>query len=131
MIRPVSVRRGTRLSFLGGKKKEVDVSADIEEVNADTETSSIHSRTTNRTHHSKENHRLSFFRTQSMEKHSDVASPVSGTGSFEQTSREKTSIEVPRTPLGKKNSVRKRLSLLKLGKKNTKSNGMMGSLDEE
>ena len=129
VIRPVSVRqRGTRLSFLGGKKKELETSTEVDEI--DTETSSIHSRTTNRTHQSRDGHRLSFFRTQSVEKHEVLDSPISAKASLE-VSREKKSFDGSGTTLTKKTSVRKRLSLLKLGKKNTKSNGMMGSLDEE
>ncbi|CAM1503997.1 Fc.00g015880.m01.CDS01 [Cosmosporella sp. VM-42] len=134
VIRPVSMRqRGTRLSFLGGKKKEPDLPTEIiEEIHGDIETSSTHSRNLSRSQ-SKENqnHRLSFFRTQSIEKHDELTSPISGRGSFEQVSRDEKSFDKSGVALAKKGSVRKRLSLLKLGKKNTKSNGMMGSLDEE
>ncbi|KAF7559219.1 hypothetical protein G7046_g4943 [Stylonectria norvegica] len=135
VIQPVSLRqRGARLSFLGGKKKEPDPPAEHEEDSGDPETSSIHShghsisQTT-----SKENRRHSFFRVQSTEeKHHDVpASPLVGKESFEHVvTSEDSGTEKPAV-LAKKGSVRKRLSMLKIGKKSGKANGMMGSLDEE
>ncbi|KAF4980600.1 hypothetical protein FZEAL_3413 [Fusarium zealandicum] len=135
VIRPVSMRqRGTRLSFLGGKKKEPDLPTEPEEVAGDIETASSHSRSLSRSRSKENHHRRSFFRTQP---HDDnpPESPggFSSRGSFEQVGSgdDKAAVNKTGGGLGKKSSVRKRFSMLKLGRKSSKGNGMMGSLDEE
>jgi hypothetical protein len=139
VIRPVS-KRGTRLSFLGGKKKEPELPAEPEETAGDIETASSHSRSLS--HTQSKDHRHSFFRTQSREdKHPMSPGGFSSRGSFEQIGfGDDKAVETKigsggggggGGSLGKKNSVRKRFSMLKIGRKSSKGNGMMGSLDEE
>ncbi|RSL97621.1 hypothetical protein CDV31_012947 [Fusarium ambrosium] len=139
VIRPVS-KRGTRLSFLGGKKKEPELPAEPEETAGDIETASTHSRSLS--HTQSRDHRHSFFRTQSREdKHPMSPGGFSSRGSFEQIGfGDDKAVETKigssgggggGGSLGKKNSVRKRFSMLKIGRKSSKGNGMMGSLDEE
>lgn len=147
VIRPVSMRHPrARLSFLGGKKKELDHPPEVDETPADVDTASSHSQGHSRTRtlshsQSRDNHRRSFFRTQSGEERS----PADHHGGF--TSRRSLEVVSPideKNPdkenipnglgngggLVKKNSVRKRFSMLKIGRKTSK-NTMMGSLDEE
>ncbi|KAJ3536568.1 hypothetical protein NM208_g6664 [Fusarium decemcellulare] len=135
VIRPVSMRqRGTRLSFLGGKKKEPELPTEPEETAADIETASTHSRSLSHSQSKDNGRRHSFFRTQSLdEKHPESPGGFSSRGSFDQTGGgdDKAVENKPGGGLGKKNSVRKRFSMLKLGRKGSKGNGMMGSLDEE
>lgn len=137
MIRPVS-KRGNRLSFLGSKKKEPELPAEPEETAGDIETASSHSRSLS--HTQSRDHRHSFFRTQSREDNKNPLSPggFGSRGSFEQIGfGEDKAVETKigssggGGSLSKKNSVRKRFSMLKIGRKSSKGNGMMGSLDEE
>jgi dedicator of cytokinesis protein 3 len=133
VIRPVSVRhRGARLSFLGGKKKDLDLPPEVEEITGDAETASNHSRSLSHSQ-SRDNHRHSFFRTQSGDEKNH--------GGFSSRRSLEVVSPVEEKPIGKeniggggglvkKNSVRKRFSMLKLGRKTSK-NTMMGSLDEE
>ncbi|KAF7544942.1 hypothetical protein G7Z17_g9550 [Cylindrodendrum hubeiense] len=134
VIRPVSMRqKGARLSFLGGKKMQLDLPPEPEESAVDVDTSSSHSRSLSHTQ-SRDNRRHSFFRTQSQEeKHQDDQhGGFTSRGSFEVVGPvDEKSSEKNGGGLTKKNSVRKRFSMLKLGKKTSKGNGMMGSLDEE
>ncbi|KAM5351865.1 hypothetical protein ACJ41O_004588 [Fusarium nematophilum] len=140
VIRPVSVRqRGTRLSFLGGKKKEPELPTEPEEPAGDVETASSRSRSLSHTQ-SRDNHRRSFFRTPSHdEKHPESPGGFSSRASLEQIIRggggggdgDRAADNKAGGGLAKKNSVRKRFSMLKLGRKGSKGNGMMGSLDEE
>lgn len=127
-------QRGTRLSFLGGKKKEPDLPTEVEEPAGDAETASSHSPSLSRTQ-SRDNHRRSFFRTQSLDENAPESPGGFGSrGSFEQIggSGDNNAADNRSAGLvGKKNSVRKRFSMLKLGRKGSKGNDMMGSLDEE
>ncbi|RGP76168.1 hypothetical protein FSPOR_290 [Fusarium sporotrichioides] len=134
VIRPVS-KRGTRLSFLGGsKKKEPELPTEPEEVNGDIETASNLSRSLSQGQSKEQGRRHSFFRAPSQdEKHPESPGGLNGRGSLDQqfgggdNSNDKP---VENKLASKKGSVRKRFSMLKLGRKG-KGNGMMGSLDEE
>ncbi|CAF3487260.1 unnamed protein product [Fusarium graminearum] len=136
VIRPVS-KRGTRLSFLGGsKKKEPELPTEPEEVNGDIETASNLSRSLSQGQSKEQGRRHSFFRAPSQdEKHPESAGVLSGRGSFDQQfgggdNSNHNDKPVENKLASKKGSVRKRFSMLKLGRKG-KGNGMMGSLDEE
>ncbi|KAI5467023.1 hypothetical protein BGZ63DRAFT_398637 [Mariannaea sp. PMI_226] len=135
VIRPVSMRhRGARLSFLGGsgKKRELDLPPNVDENGAEAETESNHSRSHSHSQ-SRDNSRRSFFRTQSHEEKNPDNSYSGFRRSLEVVSpTEDNSAEKQGGGGGltKKNSVRKRFSMLKLGKKSSKTT-MMGSLDEE
>ncbi|KAL6400667.1 Dedicator of cytokinesis protein 1 [Ilyonectria robusta] len=134
VIRPVSMRqKGARLSFLGGKKMQLDLPPEPEEKAVDVDTSSTRSRSFSNTQ-SRDNRRHSFFRTQSLEDkhHDNHHGGFGGRGSFEvhvEPLNDKPT-EKAGGGLTKKNSVRKRFSMLKLGKKTSKGTGM-SSLDEE
>lgn len=133
VIRQVSPRtRGPRLSFLPGRKKEPEqLNEATEHTNGGTETASTHRRST-----SKETTRQSFFRSPSIDANrSDTSGERRGSSATGRESLDKVSID-ERTPekdsnVIKMGSVRKRLSLLKLGMKSGKSAGVMGSVDEE
>jgi dedicator of cytokinesis protein 3 len=134
VIRPVS-KRGTRLSFLGGsKKKEPELPTEPEEVNGDIETSSNLSRSLSQGQSKEQGRRHSFFRAPSQdEKHPESPGGLNGRGSLDQQfgGGDKSNDKPVENKLSsKKGSVRKRFSMLKLGRKG-KGNGMMGSLDEE
>ncbi|KAK7425244.1 Deoxycytidine kinase 1 [Neonectria magnoliae] len=140
VIRPASMRhKGARLSFLGGKKRDLDLPTEPEENVVDVETSSSHSRSLSQSQ-SKDNNnhghnrRHSFFKTQSH----DVNHQDDSHGGFVNRGSVEVVRQVDEKPgqkigggLSKKNSVRKRFSILKLGRKGSKGNDMMGSLDEE
>lgn len=132
VIRPVS-KRGTRLSFLGGsKKKEPELPTEPEEPAVDIETASNLSRSLSRSQSKEQNRRHSFFRAQSHdEKHPESPGGLSSRGSFDQQFGGGNERAVENKIPSKKGSVRKRFSMLKLGRKGSKGNGMMGSLDEE
>jgi len=132
VIRPVS-KRGTRLSFLGGsKKKEPELPTEPEEPAVDIETASNLSRSLSQSQSKEHNRRHSFFRTQSHdEKHPESPGGFSSRGSFDQQFGGGNEKAVENKIPSKKGSVRKRFSMLKLGRKGSKGNGMMGSLDEE
>ncbi|WZH46096.1 uncharacterized protein QYS62_007166 [Fusarium acuminatum] len=132
VIRPVS-KRGTRLSFLGGsKKKEPELPTEPEETAGDIETASNLSRSLSRSQSKEHNRRHSFFRTQSQdEKPPESPGGFSGRGSLEQQFGGGNDKAVENKLASKKGSVRKRFSMLKLGRKNNKGNDTMGSLDEE
>ncbi|KAH7155088.1 hypothetical protein B0J13DRAFT_217191 [Dactylonectria estremocensis] len=134
VIRPVSVRqKGTRMSFLGGKKMQLDLPPEPEESVVDIETVSSRSRSLSQTQ-CRDNRRQSFFRTQSLEdqRQDDQTDGFTSRGSFEVVGAvDEKSAEKAGGGLTKKNSVRKRFSMLKLGRKTSKGNEMMGSLDEE
>lgn len=148
-VQPVSLRqgRGARLSFLGGRKKDAQPGQtqtngdQSQQLNGDAETASSGSRSL-----SKDNpNRRSFFRAHSSD---DQRLPRSGTNGTDTSAPEWTTESMPResmdTAITEKHqsggdlsgvksigSVRKRLSMLKLGKKASKGSGLMGSLDEE
>ncbi|KAM0343652.1 hypothetical protein ACHAPU_008404 [Fusarium lateritium] len=132
VIRPVS-KRGTRLSFLGGsKKKEPELPTEPEETTADIETASSISRSLSHNQGKEHGRRHSFFRTQSQdEKPPGSPGGFSSRGSFEQQFGGGNEKAVENKLASKKGSVRKRFSMLKLGRKNNKGNDTMGSLDEE
>ncbi|KAF4989745.1 hypothetical protein FGRMN_8932 [Fusarium graminum] len=132
VIRPVS-KRGTRLSFLGGsKKKEPELPTEPEETTADIETASSISRSLSHSQSKEHGRRHSFFRTQSQdEKPPESPGGFSSRDSFEQQFGGGNEKPVENKLASKKGSVRKRFSMLKLGRKNNKGNDTMGSLDEE
>lgn len=131
VVRPISVvqPRNTRLSFLN-KRKISDPHRESTLANGDAESpASSHGRSV-----SKDNQRRgSFFRVQSSDLNrtgtgdqsnfSDDRRPSQASGQDDQSSDGTSG-------LTKRSSVRKRLSMLKLGKKSSKT-GVMGSLDEE
>lgn len=148
-VAPIAVRgRGTRLSFLGGRKKESPV---LQQTNGDAhvngevdDTVSSRSRSFSKTQET-QNRRTSFFRAPSTEPRimtvNDATSEWVTDSGGRQSSDMGTNLtekereyrdERPAEPLGivKRGSVRKRLSMLKLGKKSNKA-GAMGSVHEE
>jgi len=132
VIRPVS-KRGTRLSFLGGtKKKEPELPTEPEEATVDIETASNLSRSLSQSQGKEHGRRHSFFRTQSQdEKHPESPGGLSSRGSLDQQFGTPNEKPVENKLASKKGSVRKRFSMLKIGRKGSKGNGVMGSLDEE
>lgn len=122
--------RSGRLSFLGSKRKDSDPPGrDASLINGestDAKPTSSHSGGA-----AKDNPRRgSFFRVQSADAANDRKDSTDVSSGRRSSEREEGS--GPDNGLGKKGSVRKRLSLLKLGKKGGKgTNGTMGSLDEE
>lgn len=113
VVRPVSVQQRNRLSFLNKRKisdppRESLVNGDVELPRKETPK------------------RASFFRVQSADDRPPADQPT-----FDDRRPSETSDKAP--SLSKKGSVRKRLSMLKLGggKKNSSKQGAMGSLDEE
>jgi len=159
-VQPVSLRqgRGARLSFLGGRKKEntppQSSSTNGEMPHAQTNGTGVERR-------SKDNpNRRSFFRPDKPQTNGDGHGPPqsvassdwltdAGPGESIDTSMLEKEIAITTsTPpgsqqtdvgpggvavaLGKTGSVRKRLSLLRLGKKTSRTNGLsMGAVDEE
>lgn len=136
VIRPVSVRQrgGARLSFLGGKKKPEDLPYTPGQLNGISESKSTHSQKT-----SHESRRRSALKTsgENERKNSVPAgarSVAMRPGVDETTSYGGQAADADSHMLNKRSgSVRKRLSLLKLGgrKGGGKGAGAMGSLDEE
>lgn len=146
VVRQVSVHhpRGTRLSFLGGRKKSTDQRLENgEQLNGIGEVSSPNGSRSGHSHKrslSKDNnqHRQSFFRSHSGDVNGERrGSNASGRGSSgerrssqdDRNSDDKESLGAGLMKRG--GSVRKRLSMLKIGMKGKNNNGMMGSLDEE
>ncbi|KAK1544818.1 SH3 domain-containing protein [Colletotrichum paranaense] len=157
-VQPVAIRqgRGTRLSFLGGRKKESPV---LQQTPSDPQTTpeaedtvSHRSRSFSKTQDnvtitSNANRRSSFFRAPS----SDIPrvlgsndatsewvtdsggrrSSDAGTNLTEKEREYKDERPVDALGIVKRGSVRKRLSMLKLGKKSAKGNGTMVSVHEE
>jgi dedicator of cytokinesis protein 3 len=149
IMRPVSLRqRGPTLSILSGRRKDSDPARPAELTNGTVEANSHHRRSTS----SKDRNRRSLFRNPVASIGDAIDSKTStweatlgaARKSFDQATTAVS--EVPSNhlqpedgggdaELGKRGSVRKRLSMLRLGgggggKKN-KGPGMMGSLDEE
>ncbi|KAI0136958.1 SH3 domain-containing protein [Xylariales sp. AK1849] len=141
---PVSLKqRGTRLSFLGGRRKESRESVgDVAKHPGDGDSNSQRSR-------SKDANRMSFFRAQSSETNtSAVASAYRSTNGepttpdWVQSLSQKGNERVDVTEKGNDSSfengipriksVKKRFSMLKLGSKKTnRPNGPMGGVEEE
>jgi dedicator of cytokinesis protein 3 len=145
---PISLKqRGTRLSFLGGRRKE------SKESNGDAAMLSGEGDSHSQPSQSKDSNRRSFFRAQTNDTNSTGATPYSHpqvngeptTPDWVQSLSRKSSelvgvVEKANTDRSsesgtpKLGSVRKRFSMLKLGsgsKKSNKSNGTMAGLDEE
>ncbi|OLN87309.1 Dedicator of cytokinesis protein 1 [Colletotrichum chlorophyti] len=149
-VQPIAIRqaRGTRLSFLGGRKKESPVLQQDNEtqVNGDTDDTVSHrSRSFSK---SQDNpNRRSFFRAPSTDAQRNLGSKdatsewvtdsggrISSDVNTQVTEKDRASKEErPADTFGivKRTSVRKRFSMLKIGKKSGKSNGVMGSVHEE
>ncbi|KAH8677577.1 hypothetical protein BX600DRAFT_408875 [Xylariales sp. PMI_506] len=141
---PISLKqRGTRLSFLGGRRKESKESNDVVMSNGDPE-----STVSSQASQSKQNNRMSFFRAQtneSLNQVSQTSSPVineSAGHNWPQSISRKSSelvgvMEKGLSEKGNENgiqklgSVRKRLSMLKLGGKKAGKANAMSELDEE
>ena len=136
--------RGTRLSFLGSRKKDQQSNGEPPQqpqTNGDTTTEAGNKRGT-----SKDNsaHRRSFFRSHGSDSQlpnghtnhesSDWATDSGGRASTDTgtgVTEKESGVVGERPGVVKMGSVRKRLSMLKLGKKNSKASEAMGSLDEE
>ncbi|KAK8146280.1 hypothetical protein G3M48_003371 [Beauveria asiatica] len=127
VVRRISLQqpRGTRLSFLGGKKKSVDHQSDLNGI-SESAKGHDHSRSL-----SKDNAmRQAVFRSRSSDA-SSVERRGSTTSTERRASQDDREAPAKESRLMKRgSSVRKRFSLLKLGIKN-KNNAVMGSVDEE
>lgn len=144
IVRQVSLRqRSARLSFLPGRKQqhqqqqpETDQQSETVTVNGSPESKASHRRSRS---FGKGARRQSIFKSQSMDE--GLQDNTSGMGrrgssaskgSFDRKSsidEHVTEAEIP--PVKRTGSVRKRLSLFKMGIKSNKSGGVMGSVDEE
>jgi len=152
--------RGARLSFLGGLKKDQSSQHQqqlqqqysppppVPQINGN-HLANGHHQANNGDHHHNESHasqarglgkdnpnRRSFFRSHpDQPKQSAVvvrvngADGVGGGGGWAESDAEKAAAE--EQAASKVGNVRRRLSLLKLGKKSSKGSGLMGSLEEE
>ncbi|OTB04063.1 hypothetical protein M426DRAFT_11945 [Hypoxylon sp. CI-4A] len=147
---PISMKqRGTRLSFLGGKKKDSqqpngDASSLKQTTKGDSDSNSQVSK-------GKDNpNRRSIFRTPSNDTQvssnpyaqpypNGIVDPTTPDWGLDRSRKSKEIVDVVERDLERPhdggigfNSVKKRLSMLKLGKKPSKSNGfLMGGVDEE
>ncbi|KDN60659.1 putative SH3 domain-containing protein [Colletotrichum sublineola] len=151
-VQPIAIRqgRGTRLSFLGGRKKHSPVPQQTTNssspINGEPEdTVSQHSRSVSRAQDTSS--RLSFFRAPStdggringsIDAGSEWVTDSGGRQSSDigfnltEKEREYRDERLSDDPIVvKRSSVRKRLSLLKLGKKSKQNGGVMGSVHEE
>lgn len=130
VIRQITPRqRGARLSFLGGRKKELDGQEDTDEANSNAGDVKMHMRGL-----SKDAALLKLAQVQAKDHgHQDGGRERRGGSvgrvSLDMLTKDRPSMDEPENK--KKHSVRKRFSLLKLGMKNHKAGGVMGSLDEE
>lgn len=151
IVRRVSLQqpRGTRLSFLGGKKKSVDQPSELVGIN-ESPRGHGHKRSISKDHKrslSKDNGvRQSIFRSHSTDASSGTTTGSGGGGGGERrgsstSTTERRASQDDRDALAKEsggggglmkrgNSVRKRFSMLKLGMMN-KNSAVMGSVDEE
>ncbi|KJZ80266.1 hypothetical protein HIM_00116 [Hirsutella minnesotensis 3608] len=127
--------RGARLSFLGGRKQEIEPAA---ETNGGSDAGSNHRRSFSKG----PNIRHSIFRIQSIEEGHDDKAATAGrrSNSVSKASldggsvKDGKSVKVEEGKLMKRGSMRKRFSKLNMklgGKKNGKGGWAMGSLDEE
>ncbi|KAK2020532.1 SH3 domain-containing protein [Colletotrichum zoysiae] len=151
-VQPIAIRqgRGTRLSFLGGRKKhspgqQQTTSNSSASGDAEDAASSQNSRSVSRAQETSS--RLSFFRAPSSdgarvngsidaasEWVTDSGGRESSDAGFNLTEKEREYRDerLADDPIViKRSSVRKRLSLLKLTKKSHKNGGLMGSVHEE
>lgn len=141
-------QRGTRLSFLGGKRKESQQSngdaSSLKQTKGDSDSNSQVSK-------GKDNpNRRSIFRTQSNDTNASanpyaqpypngIVDPTVPDWSMDRSRKSKEIVDVLERDFDRPNdggmgfnSVRKRLSMLKLGKKPSKPNGFfMGGVNEE
>jgi len=144
-VRPISLRqRGTRLSFRGGRRKgsqqsNGDVPSPVQSNGENSESNSQHSKSIENMNR--------MLRTQPSNISSSPSYPlrndsldVTGSSSIPSRSRKsKEIVDVVESDFGRLGeggvlrirSVRKRLSVLKLGKRPSKSNGFVGGLSEE
>ncbi|POR37856.1 Putative dock180 protein [Tolypocladium paradoxum] len=136
IVRQVSLRqRGARLSFLGGRKQEPEPTPETERVNGGTDAESTHRRSLSKD----TGRRQSIFRSQSIYEgqNDNGASQGRRNSSTGKESLDKGPMKDAKTAdlegpgIVKRGSVRKRFSMLKLGKKSSKTGGVMGSLNEE
>lgn len=137
IVRQVSLRqRSARLSFLPGRRQqESDQPSQVEKVNGSPESKASHSRSRS---FGKGGRRQSLFKSQSMDE--GFQEDTNGMGrrgssasrsSLDQKNSIEEHVSNAEIPVAKRQgSVRKRLSLFKLGKSN-KTGGIMGSVDEE
>ena len=154
MIHPVSMRqqRNARLSLHNGRKKSQDVTNDLSPVNGHAEEQPIkeapnyhqHKRSLSKTASTKKESRNPSLdtgrpvdvagsnprRTSSLAYLQKPAEPYMQVVPSNSSSGRPSTEEDSQAPIQKMGSVRKRLSLLKIGKKSSKP-GLMGSLDEE
>lgn len=130
VIRQITPRqRGARLSFLGGRKKELDGSEATDQANGNPGEMKAHARGL-----SKDNAPHNLSQTQGMDNahqdtHREKRGGSVGRVSLDALTKDRPSMDEPETK--NKKSVRKRFSLLKLGMKHHKAGTAMGSLDEE
>lgn len=157
-VRPVSLRqgRGARLSFLGGLKKDHSTPQQqqqqqysppppVPQINGNHLANGHHNTANGDGHDANANHnrtlakdnpnRRSFFRSHSgdQQKQQGVVVHVNDTGGGggEWANSESEKAGAEDHGASKVGNVRRRLSMLKLGKKSSKGNGLMGSLEEE
>ncbi|GJN74461.1 hypothetical protein PLICBS_008552 [Purpureocillium lilacinum] len=138
VVHQVALRhRSARLSLLGGRKQEPERAQEEAQVNGgggDTETKIEHSRSASKV----TARRQSLFRTQSVEEtpvetsaQSRRSSSVSRQSMDRSSVRSDKEFEAEGLGIVKRGSVRKRFSMLKLGKKSSKTGSAMRSVDEE
>lgn len=135
LVRQVSVKqRSARLSFLPGRKHSDVEQQETEKVNGSSESKDADSRSRSRSF-GKANRQHAVFGTPSIEETQDdkVSDSRRRSSSAEKVSLERSSTneDQEQAPVKRGGSVRKRLSLLRLGKKSSKMGGLMGSVDEE
>jgi hypothetical protein len=129
VIRQITPRQrgGARLSFLGGKKKELSPSHETtDQVNGNVGDVKAHTRGL-----SKDSALQNMPRSQGTDSTPQDANGEKRGGLVGRVSLDMLSRVVEEPESKKKQSVRKRFSLLKLGMKNSKAGTVMGSLDEE
>ncbi|KAK6225691.1 SH3 domain-containing protein [Colletotrichum tabaci] len=152
-VQPIAIRqgRGTRLSFLGGRKKESppvlqQTNGDAPSANGEAE-DNVSQRSRSFSKSQDNPNRRSFFRAPSTDAPrilgsndatsewvTDSGGRQSSDAGINLTEKEREyRDERPVEDVGivKRGSVRKRFSMLKLGKKSNKSSGAMGSVHEE
>ncbi|KAK1754419.1 putative dedicator of cytokinesis protein 1 [Echria macrotheca] len=152
--------RGARLSFLGGRRKDSkhEATPPVPQINGDHGSTNDDSGIGRSRSLSKENaNRRSFFRAHGPSDNNQQSTTLNGTemspaiaggprpdisgmdwvsdsapsGDSHALEKEKSHSDHSGTNMLHVGSVRKRLSILRLGKKSSKGNGLMGSLDEE
>lgn len=140
VVQQISLKqRSARLSFLGGRKQEAaaDQAGEAAQANVEPDVKANNHRLS--LGKVPGHHRQSIFRTQSTDTDGPEQGPRSrrassvGKQSLDRASLKSSKEFEQADDLGivKRSSVRKRLSLLKLGKKSAKATGTMRSLDEE